>query len=69
MNKTKYNLYIGSEILQPQKLHVFFSGLKPGDHVIPCYTPQCGEPVPWCRENGMGMGMDVQDRDGSAGDG
>lgn len=25
VNKTKYNLYIGSEILQPQKLHVFFS--------------------------------------------
>lgn len=23
------------------------TGLKPGDKVIPCYTPQCGEPVPW----------------------
>ena len=23
------------------------NGLKPGDKVIPCYTPQCGEPAPW----------------------
>lgn len=21
------------------------TSVKPGDHVIPCYTPQCGEPV------------------------
>ena len=28
------------------------TGLQPGDKVIPCYTPQCGEPASWSNRMG-----------------
>ena len=41
------------------------TGLQPGDKVIPCYTPQCGEPASWTdrwRKNGEKRGFNGNSR-------